>query len=127
MKRNRRHNSAAIRFGPALKALFLCLVLGGTGLGYVWQVNQIYALGGQKTQEENRLRELQRQNKMHREHLNYLCRPSFLEGRVKELNLGMGPPQLQQVLRLVEPPIPTPQTTIAKQLVEQRVPLFTLR
>ena len=45
MARNRKYQSAAIRFGPALKALLLCLLIGGSGVGYVWQKDQIIRLG----------------------------------------------------------------------------------
>ena len=47
MARNRKYQSAAIRFGPALKALLLCLLIGRAGVGYVWQKSQIYELGRQ--------------------------------------------------------------------------------
>jgi hypothetical protein len=49
MAKNRKNQSAAIRFYPALKALFLCLLIAGLALGYVWQKSQIYQLGRQIT------------------------------------------------------------------------------
>ena len=55
MAKNRKYESAAIRFGPALKAFLLCLLIGGSGVGYVWQKNQIYELGRQFKQQERRL------------------------------------------------------------------------
>ena len=45
MARNRKYQSAANRFGPALKAFLLCLLIGGPGVGYVWQKDQISQLG----------------------------------------------------------------------------------
>jgi hypothetical protein len=36
MAKNRKNQAAAIRFGPALKASFLCLLIGGSAVGYVW-------------------------------------------------------------------------------------------
>ena len=45
MAKNRKNQAAEIRFGPALKASFLCLLIGGSAIGYVWQKNQIYRLG----------------------------------------------------------------------------------
>ena len=62
MARNRKYQSAAIRFGPALKAFLLCLLLGGSGLGYVWLKDQISRLGRQIKQSELRLDELQYQS-----------------------------------------------------------------
>ena len=41
---NRKNQSPVIRFVPVLKTLFLCLFIGGSGVGYVWQRNQIYEL-----------------------------------------------------------------------------------
>lgn len=108
MARNRKNLSLAARFGPALAAFLLCLLIGGVGVGYVWQVNQIYALGVEKKQCENKLKELQRQNKMHRDRLDYFRLPMVLEVRIKELKLGLGPPQPEQLLRLIEAPIPPP-------------------
>ena len=103
MARNRKHQSAAIRFGPALKAFLLCLFIGGSGVGYVWQKNQIYELGQQIRKRELRLAELRDQNEKQRKQLAILRTPVSLEGRVKEWNLGLGPPHPSQILRLVEP------------------------
>jgi hypothetical protein len=44
MAKNRRNQSAAIRFGPAIKALLLCMFIAGSGIGYVWQKKQIMEL-----------------------------------------------------------------------------------
>ena len=52
MAKNRKNQSAAIRFGPALKAVFLCLLIAGSAVGYVWQKSQIYQLGQQIRQRE---------------------------------------------------------------------------
>ena len=52
MAKNRKHQSAAIRFGPALKAFLLCVLIGGSAVGYVWQKSQIEQLGDQIKQRE---------------------------------------------------------------------------
>jgi cell division protein FtsB len=103
MAKNRKYQSAAIRFGPALKALFLCLVIGGSGVGYVWQKNQIYELGKQIKQREMRLVALQDQNKKLRDQFALLRSPAMLDQRVRELKLGLVLPQPTQILRLYEP------------------------
>ena len=41
MAKNRKNQSAAIRFGPAIKAFLLCALVGGAGVGYVWQKGRI--------------------------------------------------------------------------------------
>ncbi len=69
MARNRKYQSAAIRFGPALKAFLLCLLIGGSGVGYVWQKDQISQLGQQIKKRELRLAELEHQNEKLRKQL----------------------------------------------------------
>lgn len=103
MARNRRHQSAAIRFGPALKALLLCALFGGSGVGYVWQKGQINDLGQQIVRRERALAQLQEQNKKLRDQLALLRSPAMLEQRARELNLGLVPPRPAQVITLLEP------------------------
>ena len=103
MAKNRRSQAAAIRFAPALKALLLCLLLGGSGVGYVWQQKQLYELGRQMEKRELRLAEMREQNEKLRRHLAMLRSPAALEARARELNLGLVLPQPAQVRRLVEP------------------------
>jgi hypothetical protein len=102
MAKNRKYRSAALRFGPALKAVLLCLLLGGVGLGYVWQKNQIYELGRQRSARELRLERLQDHNRKLAERLGKMRTPLSLGQRLKELNLG--PPLASQIWRLPEPP-----------------------
>src|SRR5271169_5025790 len=113
MARNRRNQSAAIRFGPAVKAFMLCLLIGGSGVGYVWQKTQIYLLGQQIRQRELQLGELQNQNRKLRDQLAVLQTPAMLDQRVRELNLGLVPAQPSQVLRLTEPSAPAPDAAEA--------------
>ena len=54
MAKNRKNLAAAIRFGPALKASFLCLLICGSAIGYVWQKGEIVRLGQQIHQHEQR-------------------------------------------------------------------------
>lgn len=103
MARNRKSQSVAIRFGPALKALLLCLLIGGAGVGYVWQKEQIDNLGHQLKLRETRLNSLTDQSERLRKQLANMRGPRFLELRIKETNLGLGPPQPAQVLRMIEP------------------------
>ena len=109
MARNRKHQSAAIRFAPAVKAFLLCLVIGGSGVGYVWQKNQIYELGRQIKMREIRLGELRNQNKKLRDQQAMLQSPEMLDQRVRELNLGLVPVHPSQILRLAEPAAPAPR------------------
>ena len=104
MAKNRRNQSAAIRFGPALKALFLCLLIAGLAVGYVWQKGQIFQLGRQITACESRLAHLRDENQKLSDQLAVLNSPVMLDQRVHELNLGLVPAQPTQVYRLTEAP-----------------------
>ena len=105
MAKNRRNQAASVRFGPAIKALLLCALVGGSGLGYVWQKNQIHQLGQQIKERENQLAVLKVQNRDLYGQLADLRSPRMLQQRVRELNLGLVPINPRQVWRL-ELPIP---------------------
>jgi uncharacterized protein HemX len=113
MAKNRKNQSAAVRFGPALKAFVLCVIIGGAGVGYVWQKSQITELGRQITQREQRLKELGIQNQKLRDHLAEQCSPEQLNERVQKLNLGLGMPQPSQVSALPEPVLNAPASVNA--------------
>ena len=103
MARNRKSQSAAIRFGPALKAAVLCLLIGGSGVGYVWQKDQLVRLGQQTKLREKRLEALERQNTKLRRQLADLYSPRYLEQRIKDLKLGLVLPQANQTTYMPEP------------------------
>jgi hypothetical protein len=103
MARNRK-NDSNLRAAPILLAICLCTLFAGLGVGYVSYKNAIDVLGRQIKDRETRLAELQRQNKMRRDQLATLCSPVVLEARVKKLNLGLEPPALSQIIRLVDAP-----------------------
>lgn len=108
MAKNRKNQSAAVRFGPALKAFVLCVLIGGSGVGYVWQKSQISELGRQINQRELRLAELDGQNKKLRDQLAKLRSPAQLKESVQKLNLGLAMPQPNQVWLLAEPALTPP-------------------
>src|ERR1035441_389867 len=96
MARNRKYQSAANRFGPALKVFLLCLLIGGAGGGFVWQKDQISQLGQKIKKPELRLEDLKNQNKKLRNQVGMMRSPPYLERRIQELGLGLGPPQQTQ-------------------------------
>jgi hypothetical protein len=120
MARNRKYQSAAIRFGPALKAFLVCLLIGGSGVGYVWQKDQISQLGRQIKKRELRLAELDDQNEKLRKQLGWMRSPSFLERRIQELGLGLVRPQQTQVSRLTEPARDLPRQEGERQYAAPR-------
>lgn len=103
MAQNRKQQTVPVRFGPALVALSLCLGIGGSGVGYVWQKSQISELGRELKKREQRLADLQFSNERLRRQLATLRSPRWLDQRVRELNLGLAPAQPGQILRLREP------------------------
>jgi hypothetical protein len=60
MARNRRVQSAEVQFGPALKALLICVLIGGAAVGYVHQQHQFAALRDEERDWQGRNEELQR-------------------------------------------------------------------
>jgi len=105
--KNRKNQAAAIRFGPALKALFLCLLIAGSAVGYVWQKSQIYQLGKQIHEKEIRLTQLAGDNQRLESQLTDLRSPVKLDLRARDL--GLSPSQPMQVVRLPEPSLTLPE------------------
>ena len=104
MAKNRKNQSTAVRFVPAVKAILLCILLGGSGVGYVLQKNKIYELGRQITKREAVLERLKWENKVRANQLANLQMPAHLLERVKDLNLGLVMPQPGQTIWLIEAP-----------------------
>jgi cell division protein FtsL len=115
MAKNKKSQSAAIRFGPALKAFLLCFMIAGSAVGYVWQKSQIYQLGRQIRQCEIRLSQLKSQDQRLTDQLAILRSPMMLDQRARELNLGLAPAQPGQVYRLPEPILAAPGNELARQ------------
>ena len=118
MARNRKSQSGAVRFVPALKAFLLCLLIGGSAVGYVLQKNKIYELGRQIRDKETVLARLEWENKVRANQLAHLQLPNKLAERVKEQKLGLGLPQPGQMIWLAEPK--------AEQQTNQTAQLFVL-
>ena len=117
MSRNRRHQTAAVRFGPALKALSLCVFLGGSGVGYVWQKDQINTLGEHLRRSERQYEQLRGQNERLARVLATLQSPTEIEARIRRNDLGMVAPRPDQIVRLVElPPVPELATETGQRL-----------
>ena len=124
MAKNRKNQAAAIRFGPALKASFLCLLIGGSAVGYVWQKNEIYRLGQQIRQRETKLAQLQNDNKRLGDQISILHSPVMIDRRAKELNLGLAPATPMQVVRLTETPVASDRNS-SRQFAQRPVTELT--
>jgi hypothetical protein len=99
---NRKKRSSTVRFGPALKAVLICLVTCSLGLGYVWQKQQINSLGQQIKENETVLEGLKRENKRRGDNLAYLMSPQELDARLRQLKLDLVVPKPEQIVVLQE-------------------------
>lgn len=119
MAKSKKSQSAAIQFGPVLKVFFLCFIIAGSAVGYVWQKSQIYELGRQIKQREIRLAQLQAEDQKLANQLAILRSPVMLDQRAKALNLGLIPTQPGQVYRLPEPVLRSLQDNLARQMARE--------
>ena len=103
MPRNRKKQSSAVRLVPALKAILLCVFVGGSAVGYVLQKNQVYELGRQMARREMLLERLKWENRLRANQLAGLQMPQKLADRAKELGLGLVPSQAGQTIYLPDP------------------------
>jgi hypothetical protein len=108
MGSNRRNQSGAVRFVPALKAVLLCTLIGGSCVGYVLQKNKIFDLGQQLGSRQLRLERLKKDNQDLVNRLAALQRPTYLEQRVADLKLDLARPLPQQMVWITEYPPTSP-------------------
>jgi len=103
MGRNRK-NGSATWLVPGAKAALICLLLGGSAIGYVYQKNQIIDLGRQIQRSEAELKAYTESNaRLHRSLLT-LQSPTYLEQQVRERRLQLAQPAQSQILTIVETP-----------------------
>ena len=112
MARNRKYQPAAVRLGPALKALLLCAFIVLCGVGYVWQKNQLNDLSRRQAVLEKRLWNLRGLNDQQAGNLMKLQTPGALEARVRELRLGLREAQPNQIIRLIDAPAGVSERTL---------------
>jgi hypothetical protein len=110
MANNRRNQSGAVRFVPALKAVLLCTLIGGSCVGYVLQKNKIYELGQQIGARQSKLDRLRKENQILADRYASMQLPQRLAERVRDLKLGLVPPQRHQIVWISELPAIVPAT-----------------
>ena len=120
MAKNRKNQAAEIRFGPVLKVVLLCTLIGGSAIGYVWQKSQIDRLGMQIREREKSVAKMKRDNESLGNQIAFLNSPVMIDRRAKELKLGLAPAQPLQVVRLAEAPS-APEKNSLRQFAQRPV------
>ena len=123
MGRNRK-NGSATWLVPGAKAALICLLLGGSAIGYVYQKNQLFELGRQIQKSQQQLEALNESNARLQRSLLTLQSTVYLENRVRELKLQLAPPAQNQILTIPELPpgsalTPKSRTLMAENQVGQ--------
>ena len=95
--------SAAVRFGPAVKTMLLCLLIGGAGVGYVWQKNKIQLLSEKMKKLETRREKLMVDRQRLMRKLTALKSERELEAQIKRMNLDLAPVSPERIVRLAVP------------------------
>ena len=103
MAKNRKTQSGAVWIVPVFKAGLLCLLLGGSSVGYVLQKNQIFDLGQQINKREAVLEKIKRENKLRANQLSSLQLPAALAERVKAQKMVLISPPASAIIWLEEP------------------------
>lgn len=102
MARNRKNQPGAATLASAVRAMLLCILIGGSAIGYVLQKKKIYELGRQIAKREAMLEKIRYQNKLSSDRLAALQMPERLADRVRELRLGLVSPHPGQWIYLGE-------------------------
>lgn len=102
MPKNRKRSAPAVRLGPVVKVVVVCLLLGLAGVGFVWQKNQIFELGQRMKEKEQRLEQLRVDNQDRANRLAYFRSTQYLEDRIRKLRLGLTAPRPEQVYTLTD-------------------------
>ncbi|HVR36036.1 MAG TPA: hypothetical protein VMS21_09310 [Methylomirabilota bacterium] len=100
MARNRKKRVPTLGLAMALKATALCLLIGGAGIGYVWQKDQVHELGARIKDRENRLSELRYENEKRRQRLDLMLTTEMIERKARQLGLGLQAPGPEQRIRI---------------------------
>ena len=113
MGRNRK-NGSATWLVPGAKAALICLLLGGSAIGYVYQKNQLVELGRQIQRSEQQLKALSESNTRLQRSLLTLQSTVYLENRAREMKLQLAPPAQSQILTIPETPAGTATAPVPK-------------
>jgi uncharacterized protein HemX len=122
MARNRRTQSAEVHPASVVKALLLCLFIGGAGVGFVCQKSQLVQLGRQKKAREMQLEQLRLRNAQLARQLWERQSVPALERRARELKLDLTVPHPSRIVTLEDRLSASPRRPADSQLAQQDRP-----
>jgi hypothetical protein len=93
----------------------VCFFFAAACSGFLWNKAQIHELGQQMRQYETRLEDAKRRRMTLERIYAEMCSPVGLAQRVKRMNLEIGPPQPDQLVRLAEPNAGTEEKLLAQR------------
>jgi len=111
MARNRRTQSGAVRFVLVLKTILICMLIGGSGVGYVLQKKKLHELGRQIARKELALDRLKLENNLRASQLAEMSSPLRLAERIRDQKINLFPTQPGQTIWLLEPTPAKPPTS----------------
>lgn len=86
-----------------IRAVLVCLFIGGSCAGYLWQKRQVHQLGQQIRVLERELESLEKGTEGLRQRYAVLASPRELDRQVEQFGLDLRSPAPEQILRLREP------------------------
>ena len=102
MWRRVQSRNEVIGAGWIAKAVVVCLFVGGSCAGYLWQKSQVHQLGQEIRGLERELDQLVKGNEVLRQRYSVLASPPELDRRVEQFGLDLRSPAPEQILRLRE-------------------------
>lgn len=99
--KSRRNNAVKPRVVAWIVVLAagICLIL----LGYLREKNRVHEFGREIKKLENDLEAARKHHDGLRRRYAGMCSPAELDQRVRQMNLGLGAPQPEQIIRMYEP------------------------
>ncbi len=86
--------------GWIVRAVVVCLFVGGSCAGYLWQKSQVHQLGQAIRGLEYDLEQLEKGNAVLRQRYSVLASPRELDQRVEQFGLDLRSPAPEQILRI---------------------------
>lgn len=99
------NHQQTVRAGTIARVIALCLLLGGAGVGYVFQKSQIYTLTQQLKERDALVEELEDEARDRRRDVELLTSTARLEDFSDRFQLNLVKPDPRMVRTRPEPPV----------------------